>query len=567
MSEIVALDLFAGTGWGVACQRIGIEELGVEIMPEAVATRTANGMTTIFSDVWDGLLCPENIPAVQDLIDRGMSFADLYQALIASPPCQTFSAAGNGAGRKALRHVIQAIEDNLYQDPARLIEFGEIHDPRTALVLAPLAYIWRDKPRWVALEQVPTVQPVWEAYATIMREWGYSVETRILNAEQYGVPQTRRRAILVAHLNGPVSLPTPTHSRYYPRDPSKLDPGVKKWVSMAEALGWGMTARPYLTVTGGGDRDTSKHSGDPVPSALGSKGSRERVASEYEAGRWIEPDTTDRQLRTPSGELKMLASELAALQSFPPTDVVFTQNKNQPNQARRTLDQPAPTVTAGKDYDARGFLREDGSVVRATHEQVAAFQSYPPGTVYRNGNQANAARRTLDQPAPTVHFGQRLNKVEWMPEELADDPAASGQPVSPEEAASLQSFPQGWGFTNRPATTVTGHGDVTRCSTGSKVAVVNAVEAGEYVFRPPYTEETAVKADYQPQDSGYIALGEMFERDAVNCSPEDNARIQSYPAEPMFTWCGSRSKVFLQIGNAVPPLLAQAILSELFILG
>ena len=33
---MIALDLFAGTGWGVACQRLGIEEMGVEIMAEAI---------------------------------------------------------------------------------------------------------------------------------------------------------------------------------------------------------------------------------------------------------------------------------------------------------------------------------------------------------------------------------------------------------------------------------------------------------------------------------------------------------------------------------------------------
>jgi hypothetical protein len=55
-AHIKALDLFAGTGWGVACQRIKIiKEKGVELMPEAVATREANGMETIYRDVWDGL--------------------------------------------------------------------------------------------------------------------------------------------------------------------------------------------------------------------------------------------------------------------------------------------------------------------------------------------------------------------------------------------------------------------------------------------------------------------------------------------------------------------------------
>lgn len=51
---MIALDLFAGTGWGVACQ-LGIEEYGVEIMPEACATRAANGMITLYADVWTGL--------------------------------------------------------------------------------------------------------------------------------------------------------------------------------------------------------------------------------------------------------------------------------------------------------------------------------------------------------------------------------------------------------------------------------------------------------------------------------------------------------------------------------
>ena len=206
--QIKALDLFAGTGWGVACKRLGIKEMGVEIMPEAVETRKANGMHTIYRDVWDGLLRPEQIPAIAAFLAAGGTFAEAYEPLIGSPPCQTFSMAGKGAGRAALDEVIEAIELHAYKDPAALLEFGEKHDMRTALVLTPLAHVWRDRPRLVALEQVPTVLPVWEACADVMRELGYSVETAILNAEQYGVPQTRKRAILVARLDGEVSLPS-----------------------------------------------------------------------------------------------------------------------------------------------------------------------------------------------------------------------------------------------------------------------------------------------------------------------------------------------------------------------
>ena len=61
--------------------------------------------------------------------------------------------------------------------------------------------------------------------------------------------------------------------------------------------------------------------------------------------------------------------------------------------------------------------------------------------VYRNGNQRNAAKRPLDAPAPTIHFGARSNKVEWIDSELAPDPATSGRRVTVEEGAILQGFP------------------------------------------------------------------------------------------------------------------------------
>src|SRR5690606_21366577 len=120
---LVALDLFAGTGWGVACAILGIEEHGVELMPEAVATRAANGMRTIYRDVWDGLEGNLEVPD--------------YDLLIASPPCQTFSMAGSGAGRRALDEVLALIDSGAYKDVRALRAFGEAHDMRTALVLTP----------------------------------------------------------------------------------------------------------------------------------------------------------------------------------------------------------------------------------------------------------------------------------------------------------------------------------------------------------------------------------------------------------------------------------------------
>lgn len=188
---MIADDLFAGAGgWDIAADRLGITAWGVENMKEARATRDAAGLATIHDDVWT------------------YEPAGDAEGLIASPPCQTFSQAGKGAGRRALDDVLGAIRRNDWVSIDRLQEVaGRVGDPRTALVLTPLHFAMQPGYRWLAWEQVPTVLPVWEACADKLRAYGWHVWTGILNAEQYGVPQTRRRAVLIASRDYPVAPP------------------------------------------------------------------------------------------------------------------------------------------------------------------------------------------------------------------------------------------------------------------------------------------------------------------------------------------------------------------------
>lgn len=457
-AHIKALDLFAGTGWGVACKRLGIKEAGVEIMPEAVETRTANGMETIYRDVWDGL---------QLTAEMHRETYGSYGLLIASPPCQTFSLAGKGAGRAALDEVLEAIELHAYKDADALLRFGEQRDMRTALVLTPLAYVWRDRPRLVALEQVPTVLPVWEACAEVMREWGYQVKVEILNAEQYGVPQTRKRAILVARRGGPVNLPTPTHSHYYSRTPDKLDPGVKKWVSMAEALGWG-------------------------------------------------------------AEDQTLCHGV------------------QKNSARRPLTEPAATIAFGHDSASVGFApanvgdhielraaKRYGRYQPITIDQASALQSYPTG------------RGLTNRPSPTITGGGTeaggAEPIAKYHERYTSSPGwvGSTERLSTNEAAALQSYPS----------------TVVRTSMGKpKVDERNGSHELDPFNRPAHTLTSKA-------ESWLIKDAEASWDESRKLAADEASTIQSY--EPPFVWCGSKTKQFLQIGNAVPPLLAEHILAAL----
>lgn len=165
------------------------------------------------------------------------------------------------------------IERKQYVDMAVLREQAALlGDERIGLVLSPLHYAARFLPTYIAFEQVPPVLPVWQAMAVELREMGYSVWAGMLHAEQFGVPQTRKRAILMARRGGvEVAPPVPTHSKYHNRTPDKLDPDVKKWVSMEEALGWDVD-RPSPTVTGGRDwRRRTLRAGRPHRDQAGSQ--------------------------------------------------------------------------------------------------------------------------------------------------------------------------------------------------------------------------------------------------------------------------------------------------------
>lgn len=259
-----ALDLFAGTGWGVACKRLGIVEFGIENMPEAVESRDGAGMDTLLRDVWLGVARPEAIPE--------------HDILIASPPCQTFSRAGEGAGRRNLDTLLSLVSSVPFSpDEAR-----GLFDDRTALVLTPLHYALRHRPRYVVWEQVPEVLPVWEAMGSVLRSIGYSVATGVVNAEQYGVPQTRKRAILMARCDGvEARLPDPTHSRYYSRDPERLDAGVPPWVSMSQALGvpGGEVLRSNYSSGGDLSKRGQRPAGFPASTVTSKAGSMRWVVS------------------------------------------------------------------------------------------------------------------------------------------------------------------------------------------------------------------------------------------------------------------------------------------------
>ena len=442
MSEDVVIDPFSGPGgWSWAARQLGIDDVGIELDAAACATRAAAGLKTIRADV-------AGFP-----LDR---LTRKVWGLISSPPCTTFSAAGKRAGT-AVTDVLEAMILDQFEgsrtraahrkEMARMLRMAWWPNAKltraersaaiwkavrsASLVAEPARFIHACRPEWVALEQVPAVLPLWKVYAAELRRMGYSAWCGKLNAADYGVPQTRERAILIASRVREVWRPEPTH--YDPRKGAQLwgDP----WVSMAEALGWGATARPAPTATAGG---TSTGGAEPF-------GHRDRDAleAEREAGRWAlridaQRNATLRSATAPAPAPALKFGHSAAEMQW----VLHTNRDQKPDGTRQTADPstaPALTAKSGGQWVLRTSFGKPKDVPRNGSHEMDPFER-PSHAVTTKAK--DWAAWVTERPATTVQgdlrVGRPRHKDRDKGERQFDQDSVR---ITVQEAAILQSFP------------------------------------------------------------------------------------------------------------------------------
>ncbi|MER7764950.1 DNA cytosine methyltransferase [Streptomyces sp. NPDC097619] len=275
MQPVRIVDLFAGPGGlDVAAEKLGVATAGVEWDPAACTTRRAAGLVTAEGDV--RRFGPGDFPD-----------ADV---LAGGPPCQTFTVAGGGAGRRALDDVLAFVARMVAREDRETIatDLSKMEDERTGLVLEPLRWALeaideRKKPyEAIVLEQVPAVLPVWEAYAEALRGEGYAVDFGLLRTEEYGVPQTRKRAVLIARRGVPeVKLPEPTHRAYRKGLPREAgDARLHPWRTMGEVV---TRTSPFQVIsnygTGGDPKARGRRTSAEPSATVTGKISRNRVVT------------------------------------------------------------------------------------------------------------------------------------------------------------------------------------------------------------------------------------------------------------------------------------------------
>lgn len=182
LKTIAAVDLFCGAG-GLThgLERAGVDvRLGVDVDPACEHPFSANNAAK-FLEADVGSLDASTIA-------KFLTGGDV-SLLAGCAPCQPFSTYSRTASREG----DGARKGRGRGDDWRLVRrFGEL--------------VRAVKPDLVTMENVPPLidQPVFKEFLDALA--GYNVDYRVVDARQIGLPQTRKRLVLVASRLGPISL-------------------------------------------------------------------------------------------------------------------------------------------------------------------------------------------------------------------------------------------------------------------------------------------------------------------------------------------------------------------------
>jgi DNA (cytosine-5)-methyltransferase 1 len=173
-TKIYAVDLFCGVGGLTSgLQTAGINvRLGIDIDPSCKLPYTVNNRACFL------LKSIEKVTA-NEIIDYFPKNG--VRLLAGCAPCQTFSSYNQKATSEDERWW-------LLQEFARLIQEIE--------------------PDIVTMENVPLLQKqnIFDDFMETLLNLGYYVEYQIVHCEDYGIPQTRKRLVLLASKLGPINL-------------------------------------------------------------------------------------------------------------------------------------------------------------------------------------------------------------------------------------------------------------------------------------------------------------------------------------------------------------------------
>ncbi len=136
--------------------------------------------------------------------------------IIGGPPCQSWSLAGEMRGAKDQR-------GQLFYEYIRVLKDRK-----------PVFFLAENVPGIISRTHLPEFNKIVNLFSSV----GYEVSYKLLDARDYGVPQERKRVIIVGlkkSLNKKFEFPQPTHSKHGAK--TLNEKRIKKWLTLKDTIG------------------------------------------------------------------------------------------------------------------------------------------------------------------------------------------------------------------------------------------------------------------------------------------------------------------------------------------
>lgn len=316
--SLVAIDLFSGGG-GLT---LGLKQAGfvvsaaVEYDKHASATYAANHPETI--------LYTKDIREVSGKELLATSPTGKIDLIAACPPCQSFSSLTSKYKKKDDR-------DELINEFARIVR--EV------------------RPGTLMMENVPGLAKkgahLFDPVIAEFENMGYHISYKVVDVADYGIPQRRRRLVVLGSLSFEIAVPPPTHCE-------DSDKGLPKWITVRDAIA--ELPKP-LTLA-----DTRAVGG---PKKM-----------EWHVVRNLAPQNIARLKAITAG-----ASRLELPKALRPachqSDVGFSNV-----YGRMSWDKPSPTITGGCTTLSKGRFGHPSALRTISVREAAMLQTFPADYIF-----------------------------------------------------------------------------------------------------------------------------------------------------------------------------------------
>ena len=324
MAEFRVLDLFCGAG-GFSCGLDQVDGISTEVALDFDES-AANTFQKNFPNAKCicGNICDETTKqeVIQLCKERSVNM------IIGGPPCQGFSLKGKNLG---------------------------LDDPRNFLFLEYVDIVSRVRPEVFVIENVKNmissgngyfIKQIYEKFTQL----GYTLNHGILNAYNFGVPQTRERTIIIGTLNKKgISLP----SEY-----------VSEKMTVRDAI----SDLSYLE--SGEGADVSEYKLEPLTNYQECMRDGMKKLHNHKATNHSHVALDKLKLIPPEGDKSSMPAELYGNQKFMTT------------WSRLIWDKPSPTVDTRFDTPSNGRNSHPYLNRAITPREAARIQSFPDSFIF-----------------------------------------------------------------------------------------------------------------------------------------------------------------------------------------